>query len=162
MTKASRKCVLLSTGISFGRSKLLQSCSNFTLKPELKPTKTACLAGRDAQEVLYTGFVHTLSGDSKQLRFLPDICNADIQKTSFSARTYTGLNGVLDGLQRESWNFGKNYQLSVLTIVYNSPLLSLLASQAGQCSVLCDHHSAWWGCKIKGLVNSHETDHCLS
>ena len=60
MTKASRKCVL----ISFGRSKLLQSCSNFTLKPELKPTVTACLAGRDAQEALYTGFVRTLSSDS--------------------------------------------------------------------------------------------------
>ena len=80
---------MCSTGISFGRSKLLQSCSNFTLKPELKPTVTACLAGRDAQEVLYTGFVHTTSSDSKRLRFLPDICNADIQKTSFSSKTYT-------------------------------------------------------------------------
>ena len=94
---------MCSTGISFGRSKLLQSCSNFTLKPELKPTVTACLAGKDAQEVLYTGFVHTLSSDSKRLRFLPDICNADIQKTRlFSAKTYTVLNGVLGGLQRES------------------------------------------------------------
>ena len=88
---------MCSTGISFGRSKLLQSCSNFTLKPELKPTVTACLAGRDAQKVLYTGFVHTLRSDSEQLRFLPDICNADIQKTSFSAKTYTILNGVLTG-----------------------------------------------------------------
>ena len=80
---------MCSTGIiSFGRSKLLQSCSNFSLKHELKPTVTACLAGRDAQEVLYTGFVHTTSSDSKRLRFLPDICNADIQKTSFSAKTY--------------------------------------------------------------------------
>ena len=52
---------MCSTDISFGRSKLLQSCSNFTLKPELEPTVTACLAGRDAQEVLYTGFVHTLA-----------------------------------------------------------------------------------------------------
>ena len=91
-----------SISISFGRSKLLQSCSNFTSKPELKPTVTACLAGRGAQEVLYTGFVHTPSSDSKRLRFLPDICNADIQKTSFSAKTYTVLNGVLNGLQRES------------------------------------------------------------
>ena len=153
---------MCSTGISFGRSKLLQSCSSFTLKPELKPIVTACLAGRDAQEVLYTGFVRTLSSDSKRLRFLPDICNADIQKTPYSAKTYTVLNGVLDDLQRESWSFGKNYPLSVLTIVYHSPLLSLFASQAGQCSVLCDHHGAWWGCKIKGLVYSHETDHCLS
>ncbi|CAH3174414.1 unnamed protein product [Porites evermanni] len=39
---------MCSTGISFGRSKLLQSCSNFTLKPELKPTVTACLAGKFA------------------------------------------------------------------------------------------------------------------
>ena len=93
---------MCSTGISFGRSKLLQSCSNFTSKPELKPTVTACLAGRDAQEVLYTGFVHTLSSDSKRLRFLPDICNVDIQKTPYSAKTYTVLNGVLDDLQRES------------------------------------------------------------
>ena len=60
-----------------------------------------CLAGRDAQEVLYSGFVHTLRSDSKRLRFLPDICNADIQKTSFSAKTYTVLNGVLNGLQRK-------------------------------------------------------------
>ena len=93
---------MCSTGISFGRSKLLQSCSNFTIKPELKPTVTNCLASRDVQEVLYTGFVHTPSSDSKRLRFLPDISNTDIQKTSFSAKTYTVLNGVLNGLQRES------------------------------------------------------------
>ena len=153
---------MCSTGISFGRSKLLQSCSNFTLKLELKPTVTACLAGRDAQEVLYTGFVHKPSSDSKLLRFLPDICNADIQKSSFSSKTYPVLNGVLNRLQRESWIFGKNYPLSVLTIVYNSPLLSLFESQAGQCSVLCGHLGAWWGCKIKGPVYSHETDNCLS
>ena len=53
-----------------------------TLKPELEPTVTACLAGRGAQEVLYTGFVQTPSGDSKRLRFLPDICNADIYKAA--------------------------------------------------------------------------------
>ena len=137
---------MCSTGINFGRSKLLQSCSNFTLKLELKPTVTACWAERDAQEVLYTGFIHTPSSDSKRLRFLPDICNADIQKTSFSAKTYTVLNGVLNGLLRERWSFDKNYPLSVLTIVYNFPLLSLFASQAGRCSVLYDHHGAWWGC----------------
>ena len=93
---------MCSTGIGFRRSKLLQSCRNFTLKPELKPTVTACLASRDTQEVSYTGFVHTLSSDSKRLRFLPDFCNADIQKTSFSPKTYTVLNGVLIGLQRET------------------------------------------------------------
>ena len=56
---------MCSSGISFGRSKLLQSCSNLTLKPELKPTVAACLAGRDTQEVLYTGFVQTPSGNSR-------------------------------------------------------------------------------------------------
>ena len=53
---------MCSTGISFGRSKLLQSCNN--VKFELEPTVTACLAGRDAQQVLYTGFVPTPSSDS--------------------------------------------------------------------------------------------------
>ena len=52
-----------SSGIRFGRSKLLQSCCNFTLKPELEPTVIACLAGRDAQKVLHTEFVQTPSGD---------------------------------------------------------------------------------------------------
>ena len=56
------------------------------LKPELEPTVIACLAGRDAQEVLYTGFVLTPDDDSKWLQFLPDICNADIHKTAFSAK----------------------------------------------------------------------------
>jgi len=53
-----------STGISFGRSKLLQRCSYFTLKPELESTVIAHLAGRNAQEALYTGFLQTPSGDS--------------------------------------------------------------------------------------------------
>ena len=39
---------MCSSGIIFGRSKLLQSCSNLRLKPELEPAVTACLAGRDA------------------------------------------------------------------------------------------------------------------
>ena len=80
---------MCSSGISFGRSKLLQSCSNLTLKQELEPAITACLAGRDAQEVLYTGFVQTPSGNSRRLRFLPNICNADIHKTAFSEKTLT-------------------------------------------------------------------------
>ena len=84
---------MCSSGTRFGRSKLLQSCSNFTLKPEVEPTVIACLAGRDAQEVLYTGFVQTPSGNSRRLRFLPNICNADIHKTAFSAKTvYTVVN----------------------------------------------------------------------
>ena len=44
---------MCSTGLSNGRSKLLQSCSNFAL--------IACLAGRDTQEVLYTGYVQQCS-----------------------------------------------------------------------------------------------------
>ena len=143
------------TGISFGRSKLLQSSSNLTLKPELEPTVIACfccLAGRDAQEVLYTRFVQTPRGNLRQLRFLPNICNADIHKPAFSANTYT----VVWFLKRElvktiRWAF---WQLFIIP-------LSLFASQVtGDCSVLCDH-SVWWG-KTKGLVYSHETDHCLS
>ena len=62
MMEASRKCVLLAlvryyTGIILRTSKLLQSCSNFTLKPGLEPTVIAYLGDRDAQEVLYTEFV---------------------------------------------------------------------------------------------------------
>ena len=57
---------MFSTGISFGRSKLFQSCSNLTLKPELEPTVIDCLAGRAAQEVFYIGFVQTPSDDSKR------------------------------------------------------------------------------------------------
>ena len=45
---------MCSSGISFGRSKLLQSCSNLRLKPALEPAVTACLAGKDAQ----AGFVY--------------------------------------------------------------------------------------------------------
>ena len=89
---------MCSSGIIFGRSKLLQSCSNLTLKPELEPAVIACLAGREAEEVLYTGFVQTPSGDStdsRRLRFLPNICNADIHKTAFSAKT---LNTVTNEL----------------------------------------------------------------
>ena len=41
MIQASRKCVLL--------AKALKT----TLKPEVEPTIIACLAGRDAQEVLF-------------------------------------------------------------------------------------------------------------
>ena len=42
-----RKC-LYSSGISFGRSKLLHLCGNFTFKPELEPTTIARLAGKEA------------------------------------------------------------------------------------------------------------------
>ena len=69
-------------------------------KTELdESTVIACLAGRDAQEVLYTGFVQTPSGDStdsRRLQFLLDICNANIHKTAFSAKTYI-VKPVLSG-----------------------------------------------------------------
>ena len=68
MMQASRKCVLW--------------------KIKITPIMPACLAGTDVQEVLYTGFVQTPSGDLRRLRFLPDICKADIHKTAFSAKTY--------------------------------------------------------------------------
>ena len=93
MMQASSKCVLL----SFGGSKFLQSCSNLTLKPELEPAVTACLADRDAREVLYTGFVQTPSGNSRRLRFLPNICSADIHKTAFSEKKHY-INTVMNEL----------------------------------------------------------------
>ena len=55
------------THMSFGRSKLLQSCSNFTLKHELEPTVIACLAGRDAQEV----FILDLSKHRAAIQAIP-------------------------------------------------------------------------------------------
>ena len=59
---------MCSTGISFGRSK---SCSNLALKPELEPTVTDCLAGKDVQDALYTGAVQKPSGDSCQTSVMP-------------------------------------------------------------------------------------------
>ena len=47
---------MCSTDIKFLRSKLLQSYSNFTLKPKLEPTVVACLAGRDAHKVFILDF----------------------------------------------------------------------------------------------------------
>ena len=78
---------LCSTGIRFGRSKLVQSCSNFKLKPELEPTVTVCLAGRDAQEVLYTDLSKHRAAIARHLQF----CNADIHKRDFP-QTYTVWN----------------------------------------------------------------------
>ena len=42
---------MCSTGISFGRSKLLQSCSNLKLKPELEPTVIALKNNPETQHV---------------------------------------------------------------------------------------------------------------
>ena len=76
----------------------LQSCRNFMLEPELEPTVTASLAGRDAQQLLYTVFVQTPSGDLRWLQFLSDIGYSDIHKTAFFTKTYTILNELLNGL----------------------------------------------------------------
>ena len=55
---ADGKCIIASYFIEGNAyKKLLQWCSNISLRPELEPIIIACLAGRDAQEVLYTGFV---------------------------------------------------------------------------------------------------------
>ena len=70
-----------STGISFGTSKLLKWCSYFTLKPELESTVIAPLAGRNAQEGLYTEFLQTPSGDSY------DAYGAVVSKTKTEARS---------------------------------------------------------------------------
>ena len=79
---------MCSSGVRFGRSKLLQSCSNFTLKPELEQTVTACLAGRDAQEVFRLDLSDT-ERRFKAIAILARLSNADIHKTAFSAKTYT-------------------------------------------------------------------------
>ena len=55
MTKASRKCVLLTKALedqNYSNHKAL----HFTLEPKLETASIACLAGRDTQEVLYTEF----------------------------------------------------------------------------------------------------------
>ena len=77
MIQESKELCPIETYLSFGRSKLLHSCSYFMLKSEPEQTVIACLAGRNAQEVFYSGFVLTPSGDSR--RFLSGICNADPQ-----------------------------------------------------------------------------------
>ena len=145
---------MCSTGVCFGRSKLLQSCSNFTLKRNWNQlTVIACLAGRDAQEVLYTGFVQMLCGNSKRLRFLSDTCNADIHKTPFSKNIYClEWTSKWYRLLRESWSFGKNYPLSFLIIVYNPPFTFRISGYQWL------FYSLWPFC----LMRSHKTDHCLS
>ena len=47
------------------------------------------------------------------------------------------------GCYRASTEKHASYGVNTIYILnYNSPLLSLFTSQAGQCSVLCDHHGA--------------------
>ena len=146
---------MCSSGISFGRSKLLQSCGNLTLKPELEPAVTACLAGRDAQEVLYTGFhlsIHraAIQGDydSCQTSAVPIFTRPLFPKKHY---INTVMNELLMVCKERAealvktirWAF---WQLFII-------LLSLFGSQwAGRCF--------WWG-KNKDFVYSHETDHCL-
>ena len=64
MMKASRKCVLLAEALE-DQNYSNHDALHFTLEPELEPASIACLAGRDAQEVLHTGFFQTLRSDSK-------------------------------------------------------------------------------------------------
>ena len=64
-----------------------------TLKPELERTAIACLVDRDVHEVLYTGFVQTPSGYSRRLRFVPDICKADIPRGG-GVLPYMGYMGM--------------------------------------------------------------------
>ena len=82
-----------STGISFRRSKLLQWCSYFTLKPELELTVIAHLAGRNAHEVLYTGFLQTPSGDSY---------DAVVSKTKTEARSTLNLENEAPHIENEA------------------------------------------------------------
>ena len=110
---------MCSTGLSCGRSKLLQSCSNFTL--------IACLAGRDTQEVLYTGYIQTPSGDSKWLwifgRHLQCRYSQDHLKL-FRKNIFRVEWISTNGLQRErAVALVKTICLSSLTIVYNSPFI---------------------------------------
>ena len=42
------------------------------------------------RRVLYTGFVQRLSDDSRRLRFLPDIRNADIHRQSLDHMPFVG------------------------------------------------------------------------
>ena len=71
-----RKCVLLtvSFGISFGRSKLLQSCRNVTLKPELEPTVGSGCSGGNV-------FVEWICPNTERLfEAILVICDADFRR----------------------------------------------------------------------------------
>ena len=80
------------------------------LRSELEQTVIACLAGRNAQELSYSRFVQTPSGESR--RFLSDICNADPQEhllqylrsctRACSTKSYTALNELLNGCKERA------------------------------------------------------------
>ena len=100
------------------RSKLVQSCSNFPLKPELKPTVIACLAGRDGQEV----FILDLSKHRAAIQSDCDSCQTDQQCRYSQDRLFRKDMYRLDWTSKwfvnwESWSFGKNYPLNFLTSV---------------------------------------------
>ena len=92
-----------------------------TLKPELEPTIIACLAGKDAQEVLYTGFVQSPSGDSQDRLF-----HQNIYRFEWTSKWFVKRELKL-WLKNIRWGF---WQLFII-------LLSLFASQAGDCSGRC-------------------------
>ena len=76
------KCVSPVYKLSAAKSNLLLSCSDFTLKPEPELAVIACqericLAGGDALEVLYTGFVQTPSPAAQQ-RF-PNLNEVEVE-----------------------------------------------------------------------------------
>ena len=105
---------MCSTDISFGRSKLLQSCSNFMLEPELEPT----VLGQRCSGGFYTGFVQKLSSNSKRLQFLPDIWSAYIYTNFFHKKwkKCTVLNELMK-LSTELFNnclFSLNYSRFLL------------------------------------------------
>ena len=136
------------------RSKLVQSCNNFTLKPKLKPTVITCLAGRDAQEV----FILDLSKHRAAIQSDCDSCQTDQQCRYSQDRLFRKDMYRLDWTSKwfvnwESWSFGKNYPLNFLTSV--SPFIIRVSGWQVFFSL--------WPLYLmrydqKGLVYSHETD----
>ena len=154
---------MCSTGMSFGRSKLLQSCSNVTLKPELKPTVTACLACRDAQEVLYTGFVHYTEQRFKAIatltRHLQCRYSKDLPFRKHIIPSWMEFSMVCKEraevlVKTTRWAF---WQLFIILLCFHYSLLRL-ANVLFFVTITVLVEVVRW----KGLVYSHETDLCLS
>ena len=126
---------LCSIGISFGRSKLLQSCRNFTLRSELEQTVIACLAGRNAQEVSYSRFVQTPSGDSRRFFVRHLQCRSPRAAVIIFEKLYARLfrkviyrlEWTSKWLWRESWSFGRLtlwIRWAFMKNVYNFPFIN--------------------------------------
>ena len=116
------------------------------LRSELEQTVIACLAGRNAQEVSYSRFVQTPSGESR--RFLSDICNADPQEhrlqylrsctRACSTKSYTALNELLNGCKERAEVLVGYSRIKLATVFFGGD------------------HCILWG-MTKGFVYSHET-----